>query len=471
MRRFEVPTQRPSLQVVAQPGRLLTALTTFVLALGFVAPALNPASGAYPGANGLIAFHSDRDGNQEIYVMQADGTGQTRLTTNGATDSAPAWSPDGTRIAFRSSRDGNSEIYVMNADGTDPARLTTDPGSDTEPTWSPDGTRIAFHSNRHRTETDQNFEIYVINADGSGETRLTTDVASDSHPVWSPDGTKIAFWTNRDGNSEIYVMNVDGTNPVNVSMNPAEDTGPAWSPDASKIAFASDRDASIDIWVMNADGSQPTRVTTDPAADVFPAWSPDGSQITFHSFRDENSDIYTMNADGAGQTRRTVNAALDELPDWQPASSATVGAVSADVTVAASAACLELSTTSVSFGTLPLGSTNAPATPGIDVSNCSAEPETMLARGTDATGTNASWTLTDAAATCETTLGLDAYRLGLDPGPLGSLVQLSADNKTLSDAAAPGAVLSNTAVIDTACSGSSGAGTTMTMQIVFVATD
>jgi dipeptidyl aminopeptidase/acylaminoacyl peptidase len=91
-------------------------------------------AGTFPGPNGQIAFDSTRDGNSEIYVMSAEGNGQTRLTDNDAFDSSTSWSPDGEKIAFWSDRDGNAEIYVMNADdGSDVTRLTDDPASDTNP--------------------------------------------------------------------------------------------------------------------------------------------------------------------------------------------------------------------------------------------------------------------------------------------------------------------------------------------------
>ena len=105
--------------------------------------------------------------------MNADGTGQTRLTTNNALDSEPAWSPDGTKIVFSSTRTGNGDIYCMNADGTGRLRLTTSSGIDLSPAWSPDGTQIAFSSTR-----DGNVEIYRMNADGTGQTRLTTNNAA-----------------------------------------------------------------------------------------------------------------------------------------------------------------------------------------------------------------------------------------------------------------------------------------------------
>ncbi len=111
--------------------------------------------------------------------MNADGTGQTMLTNDGAADVAPSWSPDGTKITFSSTKDGNFEIYSMNADGTGQTRLTTNTAADNISSWSPDGTKIAFSSGR-----DGNGEIYVMKADGTGQTRLTTNDALDADPEW-----------------------------------------------------------------------------------------------------------------------------------------------------------------------------------------------------------------------------------------------------------------------------------------------
>jgi Tol biopolymer transport system component len=157
---------------------------------------------------------SDRDGNHEIYVMDAAGTSLSRLTNHRAEDLDPAWSPDGTQIAFPSDRGGDIEIFVMNADGTDVRQLTDDPGGDLFAAWSPDGTQIAFASDR-----DGDFEIFVMHADGTDVRQLTDHPSDDIAPAWSPDGTKIAYAARGLGgvNYEIHVMNPDGTAPTTLT--------------------------------------------------------------------------------------------------------------------------------------------------------------------------------------------------------------------------------------------------------------
>jgi WD40 repeat protein len=176
-----------------------------------------PVPTSFGGGSGRIAFFSDRDGNREIYVMNADGSEQINLTNNPAADEAPVWSPDGTRIAFLSDRNGNREIYVMKADGSEQTNLTNHPSDHWGFAWSPDGTRIAFTSDR-----DGNYEIYVMGVEGSGVTRLTDSPAGDVLPTWSPDGTRIAFQSDRDGKPEIYVMNADGLEQTNLTNHPPE---------------------------------------------------------------------------------------------------------------------------------------------------------------------------------------------------------------------------------------------------------
>lgn len=288
------------------------AATLFVVGLIALAGGSAPVSTAsFPGANGKIVFESNRDGNSEIYVMNADGTAQTNLTNNPAVDSKPAWSPDGTRIAFTSDRAGTSQVWMMNSDGSSATQLTNDPVGAGGPTWSPDGTRIAFHG-----LAAGNYDIYSMDVGfGGAATELTNGPQADTNPAWSPDGVRIAFVRNGD----IWVMNADGSNQTRLTNTPADEIEADWSPDGSRIAFASPRDGGIfQVFVMNSDGSAQTRVTNDPVGAGHPSWSPDGTKMAFHSVRDGAHDIWVMDVNGDNQVRLTTDPATDFGPNWQP---------------------------------------------------------------------------------------------------------------------------------------------------------
>ena len=161
-----------------------------------------------------LAFASDAAaGGSSIDMLSATGGSVTRLTNapSSVYDYNPAWSPDGSKIAFQSNRDGNYEIYVMNVDGSGVTRVTSNPTQDEEPAWSPDGSQLAFVSDRGGVR-----HVWLMNADGSGATSLTADAtgatAEDRSPAWSPDGQQIAFASTCSGCvSDLYIINRDGT--------------------------------------------------------------------------------------------------------------------------------------------------------------------------------------------------------------------------------------------------------------------
>lgn len=266
-----------------------------------------------PSPINRVAFESQRHGESEIYVMDANGTGQSRLTNNYVKDWAPAWSPDGQRIAFVSDRDGNMEIYVMNADGSDVTRLTYDAGFDSRPCWSPDQSRIAFDSDR-----DGDGEIYVMDTKGRNLLQLTHNSVADGDPDWSPDGSYIVFNTQRDGNLEVYVMSVNGTGQVNLTNHLARDSLPVWSPDGTQIAFESDRTGNLDIYVMDSEGTNPTRLTGYSGEDQQPSWSPDGRKIIFsrHDGPGDVWNIHTVTVEGLIERRITSSSSVETGPDW-----------------------------------------------------------------------------------------------------------------------------------------------------------
>jgi Tol biopolymer transport system component len=284
----------------------------------------------------------------------------SELTQDPAKDVHPAWSPDGRRIAFVSRRDGNSEVYVMNADGSGKRNLTRTRANDDSPTWSRDGRRIAFL--RERTDTPWISTVYVMNADGSGLRRLSLRLPEGTPQttgrptggqlvwspdgrtiyfgrylvrtdgsgarrlpyipltaVWSPDGRRIAFTRPRPPKvpgpccdlsaADIYVMNADGSGSRKLTHSAGRNAEPAWSPDGRKIAFRSTRNGgNREIYVMNADGSNQRNLTRNPAKDVRPSWSPDGRRIAFVSDRDGRLEAHVMNADGSGQRSLALQA-------------------------------------------------------------------------------------------------------------------------------------------------------------------
>ena len=212
------------------------------------------------------------------------------------TISSPSWSPDGKRIAFVSDREEPLryfDIYVMDADGSNQQRVTNNPRDDRHPSWSPDGERIAFSARREGHFENKfaiTYEIYVMDADGQNEQRLTENRKNDWYPSWSPDGKRIAFSADRKGdldNFDIYVMDTDGGNQQKLTNNRGWDSSPSWSPDSERIAFTSERDGTYGIYVMDADGGRLQNLTNNRHGDVNPAWlnspfsvSPAGKRFT-----------------------------------------------------------------------------------------------------------------------------------------------------------------------------------------------
>ena len=257
--------------------------------------------------------------HEEIYVINADGTGLRRLTRNAVFDGNPVWSPDGRRIAFVRDRDRQTaNIFVMNADGSDQRRLT--PNLRRRPwielAWSPDWKKIAFvASGGHRGAAD----IFVMNADGSGLRNATNTVTTSFDFAWSPDGRRIAYLEGSLGGAPLTVVNADGTGKQRLTGPLMVDLGsPSWSPDGRTLAFTG---RGGDIYVVHAEGSGLRKLTAGPGWDVGARWSPDGRRILFLSSRDvhRETDLFVMNADGSRQRNLTHTPGVSELAaSWAP---------------------------------------------------------------------------------------------------------------------------------------------------------
>jgi TolB protein len=135
----------------------------------------------------------------------------------------PAWAPDGRRIAFRKELPGNDEIFVVNLDGSSSLNLTNHYSNDFTPSWSPDGQRIVFEASRDGTN-----EIYVMEQNGANLQRLTENILGDEHPQWSPDGTAILYTHH----GRLYLMDPNGDNerPLGEGNNRVDGNFVSWGP-------------------------------------------------------------------------------------------------------------------------------------------------------------------------------------------------------------------------------------------------
>lgn len=315
------------------------------------AAAASPAGAASPDAASLIAFTGYTDSRTDVHAVAPDGSRLRRITDDPDDDFFPVWSPDGSRVAFVSRRGPHSgylglaaenrdEIWVMNADGTAQTRVTDRVGMDALPAWSPDGQTIAFVRGFG--------EIRLVNADGTCERTVATG-AFPSLSSWSPDGRELAFVS---AGGAVSVIGVEGGTPREV----ASGLRPAWSPDGRRILF----ERGGGIHTVDADGSGERLVTTGESASWSPdgerilfhrwtppptrashvysvaadgrderrlvegahsSWSPDGANIAFSRYEPEQGGppgwgLYVAHSDGSAETR--IADALGGA--WQPLS-------------------------------------------------------------------------------------------------------------------------------------------------------
>jgi Tol biopolymer transport system component len=263
---------------------------------------------------GKIVFVSERDGNEEIYSMNYDGSAVTRLTNNPTNDQNPDWSPDGSKIAFESDRSGQFEIYVMNADGSNQTKITS-LGKCFSPQWSPEGTRIAFYA---INLTYHNL-LYTMNPDGSDLFQVTDSSVDPDNPYWSPDGVRIAF-VSANPTPGIYVINKDGTNQsLMLGVNGLGYF--AWSPDGSILALSlfAPPQMNSDLYLYHINSGITTRITNTSWNHNSVDWSPTGRRLIFHStmsINPVNFEIYTITLDGGNLNDLSNNPAADSEPDW-----------------------------------------------------------------------------------------------------------------------------------------------------------
>lgn len=260
-----------------------------------------------------ILFESQRDGNSEIYLMNADGTDVQNLTQNEAVDNFAEWSPDGEQIVFLSNRDHeNGDIYLMNADGSDVRNITHNEAPERNPQLSPDGRLMVYLT------IENGFEFYIVDIENGRRYFLTVAEDTDNCAKWSPDGTQLAVYAD----FTVAVINADATGYRWLSDSAG--TCPAWSPDGERIAFAEMIEGSggvSEIYTIKPDGTDKQLISSELEAEEIVrlggiTWSPDGRYMAFSGLHETHVDVWALEV-ATGTIAPIDHTEFDESrPSW-----------------------------------------------------------------------------------------------------------------------------------------------------------
>jgi len=273
--RFDWTTDRPAVSTVTPDGTVTAGAPGRAVVTAWAPWGRTASATVFVTGDFLVSSNRAGHGFAIYQARLATPDSLVRVLADTAASVQAVWSPDRTRIAFSSNRTGNYDLYVMDADGGNAQALAPAAGTDGEPAWSPDGARIVFASARAGTP-----QLYSVAADGSDLRPLTSAGGASGSPAFSPDGRTIAFTSSRDGNYEVYLMNADGGNQRRITTTPGRELAPRFLPNGD-LAWLVDRGARGGSAIVRQAGGSLTVMADVPATIVSWSLSRDGRTLAY----------------------------------------------------------------------------------------------------------------------------------------------------------------------------------------------
>lgn len=258
-----------------------------------------------------IAFVSDRNGNKEIYLMEADGSRKRGVTKNGRINLFPAWSRNSEQLLYTSYRSGRSDLWTVSRGSRPGGRLLDLPHEKYRGIFGPVDGQVTFVMNENG-----NTDLFVAHQDRPGLRRLTRSRAIDVSPSWSPDAKQLAFASDRAGSLQIYIRDESSGEIRRLTFQGNYNASPAWSPTGEWIAYAARTGNSFDMYLIDPETGYTKPLMIHPRNDENPVWSPDGRKVAFSSDRRGRKDIYVVDVDGRNLRRLTEGFGNCSNPAW-----------------------------------------------------------------------------------------------------------------------------------------------------------